>query len=218
MKPPANPRNYSRPDELCMGVDQMLRTLLGAAPAPTRPYPAQSLAEPELTLSERNHAASLMRINHAGEVAAQALYQGQRIMSRDVSLQAKLQHAALEEGEHLYWCAKRVAELDSHTSYLNPFWYAGSFFIGMAAGAVGDKWSLGFVAETERQVVEHLENQLSEFPKKDDKSAEILRQMQIDEAHHRDDAITAGAAVLPIWIKKLMGLSAKLMVKTAYWI
>ena len=218
MKPKTNPRNYTRLDDICLGIDQMLRTLAGNATPTARPSPAKVLPEPVLTEAERKQAANIMRVNHAGEVAAQALYQGQRLMSRDYALQAKLQNAALEEEDHLNWCALRIAELDSHTSYLNPIWYAGSFVIGMAAGFVGDSWSLGFVAETEHQVVQHLEKQLHELPDNDQKSAEILRQMQLDEAHHRDDALTSGAAVLPSWIKQLMGLSASIMVKTAYWI
>ncbi|MES2217458.1 MAG: 2-polyprenyl-3-methyl-6-methoxy-1,4-benzoquinone monooxygenase [Pseudomonadota bacterium] len=218
MKTPSTPRTYSRQDDLCLGIDQMMRTVFGKPAATTRPYPAKGLVEPTLTATERKHAASLMRVNHAGEVAAQALYQGQRLMSQNQDLQAKLQNAAIEEGEHLQWCATRVTELDSHTSYLNPVWYAGSLLIGMAAGLVGDNWSLGFVAETEQQVVKHLENQLRELPQNDQKSAEVLRQMQLDEAQHRDDAISSGAVILPGWIKKLMGLSAAVMVKTAYWI
>jgi ubiquinone biosynthesis monooxygenase Coq7 len=218
MKPTANPRKYSKPDDLCMGVDNILRTLFGKPARATRSSPAKSLAEPDLTRAERKTAANIMRVNHAGEIAAQALYQGQTLLSRDKALQTKLQHAANEECDHLQWCADRIAELDSHTSYLNPFWYAGSFVIGAAAGWVGDKWSLGFVAETEQQVVAHLEKQLAELPKNDLKSAEILRQMQVDEAHHRDDAIKSGAATLPAWIKKLMSLTSSVMVKTAYWI
>lgn len=218
MKPNTNPRAYTRLDELCLGLDQMLRTLAGNATITARPSPAKDLSEPDLTEAERKQSANIMRVNHAGEVAAQALYQGQRLMSHNKSLQAKLQNAALEEEDHLNWCAIRINELGSHTSYLNPFWYAGSFVIGMAAGFVGDSWSLGFVAETEQQVVEHLEKQLHDLPKNDQKSSEVLRQMQLDEAHHRDDAITSGAAILPLWIKKLMGLSASVMVKTAYWI
>jgi 3-demethoxyubiquinol 3-hydroxylase len=218
MKPQTNPRNYTRLDDICLGIDQMLRTLAGGATISARPSPAKAMPEPELTEAERTLSANIMRVNHAGEVAAQALYQGQRLMSRDYALQAKLQNAALEEEDHLNWCVARINELDSHTSYLNPFWYAGSFVIGLAAGFVGDNWSLGFVAETEHQVVQHLENQLHALPENDQKSAEILRQMQLDEAHHRDDALTSGAAILPAWIKKLMSLSAGIMVKTAYWI
>jgi ubiquinone biosynthesis monooxygenase Coq7 len=218
MKATTNPRQYSRLDDLCMSLDQMLRSLSGSPMLSARPSPAKDIAEPELSEAERKQSANIMRVNHAGEVAAQALYQGQRLMSRNHALQAKLQKAALEEEDHLNWCASRIAELDSHTSYLNPFWYAGSFVIGAAAGFVGDSWSLGFVAETEHQVVQHLEKQLHELPKKDQKSAEILRQMQLDEAHHRDDALSSGASVLPTWIKKLMGFSASIMVKTAYWI
>jgi ubiquinone biosynthesis monooxygenase Coq7 len=218
MKPQTNPRHYSRLDNLCMSIDQMLQSLSGSPTLTARPSPAKDIPEPALTEAECKQSANIMRVNHAGEVAAQALYEGQRLMSRNHVLQAKLQNAALEEEDHLNWCATRIAELNSHTSYLNPFWYAGSFVIGAAAGFAGDSWSLGFVAETEHQVVQHLEKQLHELPEKDQKSAEILRQMQLDEARHRDDALTSGASVLPLWIKKLMGLSASIMVKTAYWI
>jgi 3-demethoxyubiquinol 3-hydroxylase len=217
MKTSSNVREYSRQDEFCISIDHALRALFGMPTIAHREYPAASLPEPQLSESERKQAAGLMRVNHAGEMAAQALYHGQGLMSRDQSLQNKLQNAALEEGDHLNWCAQRLTELGSHTSYLNPFWYAGSFMIGIAAGCVGDQWSLGFVAETERQVVEHLESQLQKLPASDERSAAILRQMQIDEAQHRDDALKSGAAILPLWIKNLMKLSASVMVKTAYW-
>lgn len=157
-----------------------------------------------------------MRINHAGEICAQALYHGQGVASRADDIQAKLREAALEEGDHLVWCQTRLEELGSHTSYLNPLWYAGSFCIGLTAGMVGDRISLGFVAETERQVIKHLQGHLSQLPKQDERSQKILAQMADDEAKHRDEAIAAGAEELPKPIKKMMSWVSKIMVKTAY--
>jgi ubiquinone biosynthesis monooxygenase Coq7 len=217
MKTSSNAREYTRVDDICVSIDHVLRALFGMPTTTDRAYPAKDLAESTLTVQELKQSAGIMRVNHAGEIAAQALYHGQGLMSRDQALQSKLQAAAIEEGDHLYWCKTRISELGSHTSYLNPFWYAGSFMIGLAAGFVGDQWSLGFVAETERQVVEHLESQLEKLPPGDDKSAAILKQMQHDEAVHRDEALKSGAALLPVWIKNLMKLSASIMVKTAYW-
>src|SRR4029078_1478386 len=145
------------------------------------------------TDAQRKQSAALMRVNHAGEVCAQALYHGQGVVSRTSQVQEKMQLAALEEGDHLHWCRQRLEELGSHTSYLNPLWYAGSFCIGMAAGMIGDKWSLGFVAETERQVIKHLEKHLKLLPAQDQRSYTVLERMEKDEAHHRDEAIAAGA-------------------------
>jgi ubiquinone biosynthesis monooxygenase Coq7 len=199
-------------------LDQALKSVFGHAATTERSYPARGYSEPSLSEPERKHAAALMRINHAGEVCAQALYHGQGLASRNPSVRNKMQAAAIEEGDHLAWCSKRLTELSSHTSYLNPFWYAGSFAIGLTAGLIGDKWSLGFLAETEKQVVKHLENQMQLLPASDDKSQQILQQMRQDEAKHEDDAIAAGAAQLPLFIKKIMGLTSKLMVKTAYFI
>ena len=210
-------RHYSKFDVLCMGVDQAIRAISGKGCTGTqRPYPAINESEPVLSEEERKRSAGLMRINHAGEVSAQALYHGQGLASRDLAIQSQMQQAAFEEGDHLIWCSTRLEELGSHTSYLNAFWYMGSFVIGLTAGLVGDKWSLGFVAETERQVVQHLEEHLDLLPEQDVKSAKILQQMQIDEASHRDQAINAGAATLPGVIKKLMRMMSKVMVKSAY--
>lgn len=212
------PRHYSKLDHFCLRLDQTLKSWCGHTTNTARSYPAQDIAEPSLTEKERAHAAALMRINHAGEVCAQALYHGQGLVSRRTDVREKMQHAATEEGDHLAWCTQRLTELGSHTSYLNPLWYAGSFAIGLTAGLVGDKWSLGFLAETEHQVVQHLENQLDLIPPQDSKTPVILQQMQTDEAQHRDDAISVGAAELPGVIKKLMALTSKLMVKIAYWV
>lgn len=213
----SNNRHFSKLDELCLRLDQALKSLCGKPATTERQYPAQNIPEPNLDEAERKHAASLMRINHAGEVCAQALYQGQGLVSKSPDVRAKMQHAAIEEGDHLAWCSKRLTELNSHTSYLNPLWYVGSFAMGVSAGLVGDKWSLGFLAETENQVVKHLHSHLTLLPTQDEKSYKILQQMQMDEAQHRDDAINAGAAELPTFVKKLMQFTSKIMVKTTYW-
>lgn len=213
-----NNRNFTKLDSLCLRIDQALKAVCGHSATTGRQYPAKGLTEPSLNESERKHAAALMRVNHAGEVSAQALYHGQGLVSRCTDVRDKMQTAAVEEGDHLAWCSQRLTELGSHTSYLNPLWYAGSFAIGVTAGLVGDQWSLGFLAETENQVVKHLEKHLSLLPNQDDKSAQILQQMQQDEAQHRDDAIKAGAAQLPTFVKQLMSFTSMVMVKTAYWI
>jgi ubiquinone biosynthesis monooxygenase Coq7 len=210
-------RDYTSLDQFCMRMDQALRAL-SAHQVSTRPSPAKQEKESKLTAEERKLSANLMRVNHAGEVSAQALYHGQSLVSRDPGVQAHLKLAAEEEGDHLAWCNQRLLELGSHTSYLNPFWYTGSFLIGLSAGLIGDKWSLGFVAETERQVILHLQNHLQALPANDLKSAKILEQMQKDEAQHQDDALQAGAAELPGIIQTLMKWASKVMVKTAFWI
>lgn len=211
-------RNYSKVDQLCLGLDQALRSVFGQAATTDRAYPAKHEIDSHLTEKQRKESAALMRINHAGEVCAQALYHGQGLVSRRQDVKDKMQQAMIEEGDHLAWCHQRLTELGSHTSYLNPFWYVGSFAIGVTAGIIGDKWSLGFLAETENQVVKHLESHLALLPTQDQKSYKILKQMQEDEAHHRDDAIHAGGAELPGFIKKLMSMMSKVMVKTAYWV
>jgi ubiquinone biosynthesis monooxygenase Coq7 len=211
-------RQYTRLDQLFIRVDEALRALSGGTTNTARKYPAQHIPEAELTPAEKKHIAALMRVNQAGEVSAQALYHGQGIVSRDPAVKEQLREAANEEGDHLAWCNKRLTELNSHSSFLNPIWYAGSFIIGMAAGAVSDKCSLGFVAETETQVVKHLQEHIKMLPEKDKKTAEILQQMQRDEARHHVDATAAGAIALPAIVKKLMGFTSKIMVKTAYWI
>jgi ubiquinone biosynthesis monooxygenase Coq7 len=159
-----------------------------------------------------------MRINHSGEVAAQALYQGQALTARLPGVRDKMERAAEEENDHLVWCERRINELGSHKSYLNPFWYAGSFAIGALAGAAGDKWSLGFVAETERQVVRHLDEHLSRLPEHDQRSRAVLEQMKEDEGHHATVALEAGGAELPEPVKKLMSLTSRVMTRTAYWV
>jgi ubiquinone biosynthesis monooxygenase Coq7 len=213
-----NLRHYSLKDQLCITLDNALRAIDNHPKTSDRPYPGIDAEENAMTEAERRHAAGLMRVNHAGEVSAQALYHGQAWVSKSEDVKNKMHTAALEEGDHLHWCYTRLMELHSHPSYLNLVWYLGSFAIGVTAGVLGDRLSLGFVSETEHQVVKHLENHLAELPASDQKSQKILQQMQIDEAHHRDDAIQAGAAELPFMIKGLMRLVSKIMVKTAYWI
>src|SRR5579872_2336262 len=153
-------RHYSAIDQLCLQADQALRAVFGTPKTTNRPNPANTEKDPELTKDQRQQITALMRINHAGEVSAQALYHGQGLTSRTQTVKQKMQQAAIEEGDHLNWCATRIEELGSHTSYLNPFWYAGSFAMGLTAGMIGDKWSLGFLAETENQVVKHLQSHL----------------------------------------------------------
>lgn len=211
-----NDRAYSPLDQLLMQFDQALRTV-GGRPATTgREHPAAGTPESDLSDSEKRHVAGLMRINHSGEVAAQALYQGQALTARLPEVRAAMEHAAAEENDHLDWCENRLHELDDRTSLLKPFWYAGSFAIGAVAGAIGDKWSLGFVAETERQVVRHLDKHLEELPPQDQRSRRILEQMRTDEGHHATTAVEAGGAELPAPIKALMSLTSKLMTRTAY--
>ncbi|EKD54177.1 MAG: hypothetical protein ACD_60C00119G0023 [uncultured bacterium] len=211
-------RHYTVWDGICLQIDEALRAFLGEPKTTERIYPAKDKQEADLTQKERQHAAALMRVNHAGEVCAQALYHGQALGSHSAHIKETMKRAAMEEGDHLAWCKIRLNELQSHASYLNPFWYAGSFTIGLVAGWIGDEWSLGFLAETESQVVKHLERHLTLFPIEDQKSISILQQMQKDEAKHRDHAFAEGAKILPPIVKKMMTLASRVMVKTAYWI
>lgn len=197
--------------------DRGLRTLF-AKPSSVREHPDQSVPEADLTAAEKKHAAGLMRVNHTGEVCAQALYSGQALTSRDASVTAALQQAALEETEHLAWCASRVDTLGGRTSVLNPVFYAGSFSMGIVAGAFGDKWNLGFLAETEQQVGKHLASHLDALPANDQKSKTIVAQMQLDEAEHAKQAWDHGAAPLPKPVKVLMTGVSKLMTKASYYV
>ena len=169
-----------------------------------------------LDVAQRKHAAGLMRVNHVGEVCAQALYQSQKMLARDPEIQAMLEHSGQEEMDHLAWCETRLQELGSHPSYLNPFWYAGSFVIGMIAGLAGDRWSLGFVAETEKQVENHLESHLEKLPQEDLRSRAIVDQMRIDEIEHGQAALHAGGVALPEPIQKVMRGMSKVMTTAAY--
>lgn len=210
-------RHYSGVDRLIGPIDQALRTLLGGNSA-ARPYPAEGIAETLDQPGERRHAAALMRVNHSGEVAAQALYQGQAAVASSPSTQAALTEAAREETDHLAWCATRIRELGGRTSLLNPLWYAGSFAIGALAGLAGDRTSLGFVAETERQVVEHLEGHLHRLPQTDARTRAIVQQMSADEERHGHNALSAGGAALPAVARALMQATARIMTRTAYWL
>lgn len=211
-------RNYSPTDFLIIGVDQALRTLFGRPQITERPNPAQDLDESELSDQERDLSGRLMRINHTGEVCAQALYQGQALTAKLPEVRSSMERAAMEENDHLDWCEKRLMELDNRKSLLNPLWYAGSFAIGAVAGLVGDKWSLGFVAETEHQVEAHLNDHLGRLPANDEKSRKILDQMKDDEIHHATVALEAGGAKLPFPITLAMKLTSKLMTKSVYYI
>ncbi len=211
-------RNYTPADFVIMSVDQALRTLFGRPQITERPNPAQQINDPELTTEERDLTGRLMRINHTGEVCAQALYQGQALTAKLPEVRNSMERAAQEENDHLDWCEKRLFELGSRKSLLNPLWYAGSFAIGAAAGLAGDKWSLGFVAETEHQVVAHISEHLKLVPEKDEKSRIILEQMKDDEIHHASMALEAGGAELPMPIKLVMQLASKLMTKSVYYL
>jgi ubiquinone biosynthesis monooxygenase Coq7 len=211
-------RHYSPFDQLIMNADTALRTLFGQPMVTHRNYPANDISDADFSDQDKKRIAGLMRVNHSGEVSAQALYQGQSITSKNPETREKLQQAALEENDHLDWTKKRLNELDSHTSLLNPLWYGGSFAIGAFAGAIGDKWNLGFLAETEHQVVEHLESHLNKLPGGDLRSRAILEQMKIDEEKHASTAIDHGAAELPPPVKTLMAAMSKVMTGTAYYI
>lgn len=213
-----NERHYSLFDRLLGQLDQAVRTVAGPMPRTDRPNPAADAPETPLAEDERALAGRLMRINHAGEVAAQALYQSQALTARQPRLREAMQQAAREENDHLAWTEERIRELGTHTSYLGPFWYAGSFAIGALAGLAGDRWNLGFVAETEHQVVRHLDEHLSRLPDHDTRSRRILEQMRDDELHHATQAIEAGAHRLPEPVKLAMQLTSKIMTRTAYWI
>ncbi len=204
-------------EKFIIGFDGALRTLL--APAQTvRIVPGKNISENELTKEERRKSSALMRINHTGEVCAQALYQGQALTAKDAEVQRNLNQAACEEIEHLAWTEQRITELGGRKSLLNPIWYSGSFFIGAAAGMLGDKWNLGFLAETERQVESHLAKHLHSLPCQDEKSRAIVAQMQIDEAGHANAAMSHGGIDLPTPVKIVMRLGSKVMTKTTYWI
>ncbi|HKQ26361.1 MAG TPA: 2-polyprenyl-3-methyl-6-methoxy-1,4-benzoquinone monooxygenase [Burkholderiales bacterium] len=202
-------------DRLIIGFDRALRTLYGH-PVSLRPLPGQNLPSVELTAAEKRHAAALMRVNHSGEVCAQALYQGQALTARGTAAREALQRAAAEETEHLAWTAQRIDELGGRSSILNPVLYAGSFAIGALSGLLGDKWNMGFLAETERQVEGHLDGHLEQLPLRDDKSRAIVAQMKEDEARHADTALANGAAELPAPVKQAMRISSRLMTGSTY--
>lgn len=210
-------RDFNPADRLIIGFDQALRTLFGRPQVTERADPAEDLPEADLSDHERDVTARLMRINHTGEVCAQALYQGQALTAKLPEVRQRMERAAQEENDHLDWCESRLKALDNRKSLLNPFWYAGSFLIGAAAGVAGDKWSLGFVAETEHQVEAHLESHLERLPSQDRKSRAVLEQMKADEIHHAKVALEAGGAKLPAPVRLAMKLTSKLMTKSVYY-
>ncbi|WP_426662262.1 2-polyprenyl-3-methyl-6-methoxy-1,4-benzoquinone monooxygenase [Rhodanobacter aciditrophus] len=210
-----NARTLSPLDRLLAGIERALETVAGA-PAANRPTPAHGLAHAELDDTERRHAAGLMRINHTGEVCAQALYDGQAALARNEANREHLLHAAAEETDHLAWCAERLEELDSRPSLLNPLWYAGSYAIGALAALAGDAVSLGFVVETERQVEAHLAEHLERLPAQDGRSRAVLAQMQADEVRHAENARSRGGIDLPFPVPQLMQASSMVMKTVAY--
>jgi ubiquinone biosynthesis monooxygenase Coq7 len=208
-------RQYSPLDRALMRLQQGLGQP-PALPHSATPYPAAELPQAALSESARRRAAGLMRVNHAGEVSAQALYHGQALVARDAKVREHLLRAAAEERQHLQWCERRLGELKDQPSLLSPLWYAGSFAIGAAAGLAGDRWNLGFVEETERQVVAHLDEHLGQLPKDDARSRAIVTAMKADEARHGDEAAAAGARQLPGIVKRVMSLVSSVMKFGAY--
>lgn len=209
-------RQLNRIDHLLAGAGNALLAISGPARA-ARPFPSMAM-EADLDAADRRRSGAYMRVNHVGEVCAQALYQSQALTARRAETRTRMRAAAAEEIDHLAWCEQRLEELGSRRSLLNPLWYAGSFAIGVTAGIAGDKWNLGFLRETERQVVDHLENHLAVLPQADVRSREVVAKMQADEAEHADTAKQAGAAPLPRPVRGLMKLASRVMTRTAYWI
>ncbi|AWI75501.1 MAG: demethoxyubiquinone hydroxylase family protein [Azoarcus sp.] len=202
-------------DQAIIHFDKALRTVF--APAMTvRPVPGNDLPDAPLDEDEKRHAAALMRVNHCGEICAQALYQGQALMSKDESIRKALEQASQEETEHLAWTEQRIAELGGRKSLLNPLWYGSSLAVGMLAGRFGDRWNLGFLAETERQVESHLHGHLERLPAEDRKSRAIVEQMKADEISHANTAVRLGANELPAPVKGLMRLFSRVMTETVY--
>jgi 3-demethoxyubiquinol 3-hydroxylase len=211
-------RDYTPIDRALVNLDQVLRTLFGRPRVTERHNPAEHFPDVDLSEEERRHIGRLMRINHTGEVCAQALYQGQAVTARQSELRERLERSAREENDHLAWCEQRIEELGGRKSLLNPLWYAGSFAMGAAAGLAGDKWSLGFVVETEHQVEDHLDEHIAQVPGDDQRTRAILEQMKADEIHHADIAQEAGGAELPVPVKFAMKAVSKVMTRGVYWI
>jgi len=209
-------RSQSLLDHLLGAADEALRTLSGAVTA-ARPTPANGHAVPA-SRDDRRVSAGLMRVNHTGEICAQALYSGQALVARDARVREALQSAAAEERDHLAWCRSRLGDLDSRPSLLDPLWYAGSFGWGVVSGLAGDRWSLGFLAETEAQVERHLEGHLDRLPADDTASREIVAKMREDEARHGHTGRALGAAELPYPVKRAMLAASRIMTRTAYWV
>lgn len=209
-------RRLTRIDRFVSGIDDVLRGIVGTPANPNRPNPGTRVRTGTLTANERRHAAGLMRVNHAGEVAAQGLYHGHGAVARDPAIARQMQAAAADERDHLAWCEQRLRELDARPSRLRPVWYAGAWLTGAASGLLGDRWSLGFVEETERQVAEHLGGHLDRLPADDARSRAIVTQMRADEERHGAEARSAGAGELPALVRRLMRMSAKVMTRTSY--
>lgn len=204
-------------DALVVQFDRGLRAVFGPAPT-ARPWPAGDMPDAELDDRERRHSAALMRVNHSGEICAQALYQGQAILSQSSAVRHALESAAWEETEHLNWTERRLGELGGRKSLLNPLWFAGALAFGLLAGKLGDRWNLGFLAETERQVTWHLDDHLARLPAQDLRSRAVLEQMKADESRHATTAQRLGAAKLSLPLRLAMALASKFMTRTAYWI
>jgi len=211
-------RQHSFLDKFIIECDKSLKTVIGNPETTDRKMPGEDIGEADLTSAEQVLSSRLMRVNHSGEVSAQALYQGQALTAKLPEVKQAMNQAALEENDHLVWCKQRVQYLGDHTSVLNPLWYVGSFAMGAVAGKIGDKWSLGFVAETEKQVVQHLDEHLQKMSSTDLKSRAVLEQMRIDELHHGTIALEAGGADLPKPVKLMMGFMSKVMTKSSYWL
>ncbi len=209
-------RTLSRLDRILVEIERALDTALDPQPVSNRPSPSIGVADAELDDSARRHAGGLMRVNHVGEVCAQALYSGQAAVARDPLVRHQLLEAAAEETDHLAWCGERLHELGNRPSLLNPLWYGGAYTIGALAGLVSDRLSLGFVVETERQVEAHLEGHLNKLPEADQRSRAIVRQMKEDEARHADQALAAGGVGLPAPVKSMMRMAAHVMRAVAY--
>lgn len=209
---------FSLLDKVIIGLQGALDTCVPQVKAPSQPNPAATTAETKLSPEQRRQSIGLMRVNHAGEVAAQGLYVGQAITARRPELSAQMREAANEEIDHLIWCQQRLAELGSVPSRLSLLWYMGALMMGTVAGIAGDRWNLGFLMETEHQVMTHLQSHQQKLANEDIKSRQIVAQMLEDEAKHAHHAKLAGAAELPLWLRKLMGCTSKVMTATAYWL
>ncbi len=211
-------RGYTTVDQVMIQFDQTLRTLFGQPPTTGRRDPAAGLDEPELSPAEQRHAARLMRVNHTGEVCAQALYQGQALTARGPAVRTAMERAAAEESDHLVWCEQRIKALDGRTSRLNPLFYTGSLVLGALAGRAGDRWSLGFVTETEHQVERHLDDHLRKLPARDHKSRAVLAAMREDEIRHAEMAQAAGGTPLPLPVRLAMTAASRVMIRSTYWL
>ncbi len=211
-------RRFTTADRIIINLDRAVRSLQGRNPGSGRPSPAHTEDSEAMTARDKRASAALMRVNHAGEVAAQALYHGQALTARDPELRRAMEQAAREEDDHLRWCRQRLDELGGRTSLLDPFWYAGALTFGAVAGIAGDRVNLGFLAETEHQVVAHLEDHLSRLPESDVRSRAVLEQMREDEAAHARGAEDRGAVDLPPLVKRAMRFASRVMTRTAYFV